>query len=90
MIAAGQLQNDDASIGNYLRAAEFRNTNWFSELFNNNVMHTHSVSLTSGTDKSSYYASLSAMSDRAGRRPARWNATRPTSTPPTTSSKTCR
>ena len=40
MIAAGQLQNDDASIGNYLRAAEFRNTNWFSELFNNNVMHT--------------------------------------------------
>ena len=63
MIAAGQLQNDDASIGNYLRAAEFRNTNWFSELFNNNVMHTHSVSLTSGTDKSSYYASLSAMSD---------------------------
>ena len=25
MIAAGQLQNDDASIGNYLRAAEFRN-----------------------------------------------------------------
>lgn len=26
-------------------------------------MHTHSVSLTSGTDKSSYYASLSAMSD---------------------------
>ena len=63
MIAAGQLQNDDASTGNYLRAAEFRNTNWFSELFNNNVMHTHSVSLTSGTDKSSYYASLSAMSD---------------------------
>ena len=63
MIAAGQLQNDDANIGNYLRAAEFRNTNWFSELFNNNVMHTHSVSLTSGTDKSSYYASLSAMSD---------------------------
>ena len=63
MIAAGQLQNDDASIGNYLRAAEFRNTNWFSELFNNNVMHTHSVSLSSGTDKSSYYASLSAMSD---------------------------
>ena len=63
MIATGQLQNDDASIGNYLRAAEFRNTNWFSELFNNNVMHTHSVSLTSGTDKSSYYASLSAMSD---------------------------
>ena len=30
MIAAGQLQNDDASIGNYLRAAEFRNTNYAS------------------------------------------------------------
>ena len=63
MIAAGQLGNDDASRAGYLRAAEYRNTNWFKELFNNNVMHTHSVSLTSGTEKSSYYASLSAMMD---------------------------
>lgn len=63
LIAAGRLQNDDSSTSNYLRAAEYRNTNWFKELFNNNVMHTHSVSLSSGTEKSSYYASLSAMSD---------------------------
>lgn len=45
--------HDDASRAGYLRAAEYRNTNWFKELFNN-VMHTHSVSLTSGTEKSSY------------------------------------
>ena len=47
----------------YLQAAEMRNTNWFNELFSNNIMHNHSVSISSGTNKSSIYASLSAMSD---------------------------
>ncbi|MBE6181754.1 MAG: SusC/RagA family TonB-linked outer membrane protein [Rikenellaceae bacterium] len=63
MIANGQIANNDAGRAAYLRAAEFRNTNWFNTLFNNNVMHSHSVSLSSGTDKSSYYASISAMLD---------------------------
>ena len=47
----------------YLREAEFRNTDWFDLLFNNNIMQTHSVSVSSGTDRASLYASLSAMLD---------------------------
>lgn len=47
----------------YLSAAERRNTNWFEELYNHTVMHKHSVSLSSGSDKASYYASLSALFD---------------------------
>lgn len=63
MISSGELFNSEHDINNYLRLAEYRNTNWFNELFNNNLMSTHSISMTSGTEKSSYYASLSAMSD---------------------------
>ena len=47
----------------YLRQAEFRNTNWFAELFNQTVMHNHSVSFSTGTDRARVYASLSAMQD---------------------------
>ncbi len=63
MIQNGQLINDDASRNAYLREAEYRNTNWFEQLFNNNIMHNHSVSMSSGNEKSSYYASISAMMD---------------------------
>lgn len=63
--ATGQfgLSNTPEARNAYLRAAEMRNTDWFDELFSNNVMHNHSVSVSSGTDKASYYASLSVMSD---------------------------
>lgn len=47
----------------YLRGAEMRNTNWFDILFENNMSQNHSVSITSGSEKSSFYASLSAMLD---------------------------
>lgn len=47
----------------YLREAEMRNTNWFDVLFENNMTQNHSVSITSGSEKSSFYASLSAMLD---------------------------
>ena len=57
------LANTDAAKTAYLRAAEFRNTNWFDELFQNSIMHNHSVSISGGTEKSQYYASLSAMYD---------------------------
>lgn len=63
LISASRMENTPTAITDYLRAAEYRNTDWFSALFNNNIMHSHSVSLTSGTDKSSYYASLSALYD---------------------------
>lgn len=47
----------------YLREAEYRNTDWFDELFSNALMMNHSVSISSGTDKSTSYISLSAMTD---------------------------
>ena len=47
----------------YLKSAEMRNTDWFDELFRTNVMHNHSVSISSGTEKASFYASLSALVD---------------------------
>lgn len=48
---------------NYLRMAESRNTDWFEELFNSNINQNHSVSMSSGTDKSRFYASLSLFND---------------------------
>lgn len=63
LINSGQLLNTPEARADYLRQAEYRNTNWFQELFQNTIMHSHSVSVTSGTDKSSYYASVSALFD---------------------------
>ncbi|MDR0938767.1 MAG: SusC/RagA family TonB-linked outer membrane protein [Mediterranea sp.] len=57
------LRNDDVSRNNYLRAAEYRNTDWFDALFNSSVAQNHAISMSSGTDKASYYTSLSVMSD---------------------------
>ncbi len=63
LITSGELENTDAAKKAYLRLAEYRNTDWFDILFQNSVMQNHSIGITSGTDKSSYYASLSAMLD---------------------------
>lgn len=57
------LPNTPEARAAYLRAAEYRNTDWFKELFSNSIQHTHSVSLSGGTDKGNYYASVSAMYD---------------------------
>ena len=57
------LENTDEAMANYLRAAEWRNTDWFDLLFSNNIQHTHSVSMSGGTDKAQYYVSTSAMFD---------------------------
>lgn len=57
------LIHDTNSMNTYLRAAEMRNTDWFDLLFNNNIMQNHSVSVSSGNEKSSYYASISALND---------------------------
>jgi TonB-linked SusC/RagA family outer membrane protein len=63
--ATGQfiIPNTVAGKNAYLREAEMRNTNWFDLLFDANLMQNHSVSITSGNEKSSYYASFSAMVD---------------------------
>ena len=63
LINAGLLENTVETRNRYLRKAEYRNTDWFKELFQNTVMHSHSVSITSGTEKSAYYASISALFD---------------------------
>ncbi|MCM1176885.1 MAG: SusC/RagA family TonB-linked outer membrane protein [Clostridium sp.] len=57
------VENTEKGRLAYLRQAEMRNTDWFSELFRNSVMHNHSVSISAGTDKGTYYASLGAMVD---------------------------
>ncbi|MCR5077468.1 MAG: SusC/RagA family TonB-linked outer membrane protein [Prevotella sp.] len=57
------LENTEDAKNAYLRAAEYRNTDWFGELFSSSIMHNHSVSISGGTEKSNYYASVSAMFD---------------------------
>ena len=57
------LPFNQAAMNAYLQQAEFRNTDWFDLLFNNNIMMDHSVSISTGSDKSQMYASLSAMND---------------------------
>ncbi len=63
--ATGQygLANTMEAKANYLREAEFRNTDWFDILFSNAIQHNHSVSISTGTEKSQTYASVSAMFD---------------------------
>ena len=63
LINSGAMQQGSAEQVAFLQAAERRNTDWFKELFQPTVMHSHSVSITSGTEKSSYYASVSALFD---------------------------
>ena len=53
----------ESAMNSYLQTAEFRNTDWFDLLFDNNIMQNHSVSISTGTDKASLYASLSALND---------------------------
>lgn len=57
------LEHSEIAANAYLREAEMRNTNWFDELFQNSVMQNHTVSISSGSEKSSIYASLGAMLD---------------------------
>jgi len=57
------LANSSEAKTAYLRSAEYRNTNWFKKLFSNSIQHTHSVSVSAGTEKAQYYASVSAMYD---------------------------
>lgn len=57
------LENTTAAANSYLKQAEYRNTNWFQELFSNAIQHNHSVSISGGTDKFNFYTSLSAMVD---------------------------
>lgn len=57
------LENTIAARNQYLQQAEYRNTDWFDELFNNSISQTHAISMSSGTEKATYYTSLSVMTD---------------------------
>ena len=57
------LPNTTQAKNAYLREAEFRNTDWFDLLFNDNITQNHSVSIAGGTDKGRFYTSLSIMND---------------------------
>ena len=57
------LPYTEAAMNQYLQQAEFRNTDWFDLLFNNNIVQNHSVSISSGSDKAALYASVSVMND---------------------------
>lgn len=57
------LANTPEAKAEYLRAAEYRNTDWFDRLFSTAIQHTHSVSISGGSDKTNYYASMSIMDD---------------------------
>ena len=57
------LANTQEAKNAYLRAAEFRNTDWFDLLFTNAIQHNHSVSASGGSEKGTYYASLSVLED---------------------------
>lgn len=66
-IQNGEIYNDLFSgrteVNKFLRENEMRNTNWFNQLFSTNISQNHSVSMSSGTDKAQYYASISAVLD---------------------------
>jgi len=63
--ATGQfaLDNTYEARNAYLQQAEYRNTDWFKELFSAAISQNHSISMSGGTEKSNYYVSLSAMAD---------------------------
>ena len=57
------IENSEQSRMLYLQQAEMRNTNWFNELFKPSFQNNHSLSITSGNDRSRNYASLSFYND---------------------------
>ena len=57
------LPNTDEARAAYLRAAEYRNTDWFKLLFSNAIQANHSVSISGGSENANYYTSMSVMDD---------------------------
>lgn len=57
------LPYTEAAMNGYLQQAEFRNTDWFDLLFNDNIIQNHAVSISTGTEKANLYASVSMMND---------------------------
>jgi TonB-linked SusC/RagA family outer membrane protein len=58
-----KLANTKEAMYRYLQDAEYRNTDWFDELFSNAISMNHSIGMSSGTEKAQYYTSFSVMND---------------------------
>lgn len=57
------LANTPKDRADYLKAAEYRNTDWFKELFSTAISANHSISLSTGNEKAQLYTSFSFMND---------------------------
>ncbi|MDR2563519.1 MAG: SusC/RagA family TonB-linked outer membrane protein [Prevotellaceae bacterium] len=57
------MENTPEARNAFLQKAEMRNTDWFDQLFSNAIMMNHSVSISSGTDKTNSYVSMSVLTD---------------------------
>lgn len=57
------MAHTQAAMNEYLRQAEYRNTDWFDLLFSNSVMMNHSVSMSTGSERATSYMSMSVMTD---------------------------
>ncbi|KAA5544195.1 SusC/RagA family TonB-linked outer membrane protein [Adhaeribacter rhizoryzae] len=57
------LENSPAARATFLERYARANTNWFDELFQNSFMQEHSLSISSGTEKSQLYFSTSYLQD---------------------------
>lgn len=58
-----KLENTEEAKAAFLRKAEYRNTDWFKEIYKNSLTRNHSVSIVYGGDKSSTYASFGLYLD---------------------------
>ena len=63
LVNSGDVLNTDQGRNQWLRQQEYRNTDWFDLLFSNSIMQNHSVSISTGGEKSQHYASVSLMND---------------------------
>lgn len=57
------LENSVTARRAFLERYAYANTNWFDVLFRNSIIQEHSVSISSGSDKSRSYASISFLND---------------------------
>lgn len=58
------LENTPEGRAKFLQKYEMQNTDWFDVLFKSTITQNHSVSISGGTDKSSFYFSTSYYGDK--------------------------
>ncbi len=57
------LENTPEARDRFLQKYEMANTDWFGMLFKNSLSQEHSISISSGNEKSQYYVSTSIYND---------------------------